>query len=213
MTTKHTGIELFKVCQKFAEAKVAQADKDGGKLLQIATSIKALDKTGHTEFRAEIEKARQHMIVARQQGGAYDTADYQGYAMASYTVLLANWKAISKACEIGLDIMREDGKPKAWSVLYKDAVTLNNGLASNAGAAPVGTIVGAQMPAPKKKAGRAPTPLIDKAIAAAEALKQDNIEAFKRFVTILVMECKEMEKEKQVMQRAPTPTIGAAQVH
>jgi len=194
-------------------------ERQTGKLLSIAKAIKALDKDGHTAFRAEIEIERQALIVAKQNG-AIDVLDFQGYMSSSYPVMLANLKAISKACELGMDIFRDDGKPKAWAMLYKDAVTLNQAAQQKAAAdrqtaaarPQVGTVViGAPVTPPvvqKVSAGRPSTSLFDIALKAVENLKANNPKEFFRLGTFMANEMKAMLDEQATKDHAEKATAA-----
>jgi len=211
------GKKLMVVCRNYVIATEKMIEKQTGKLLSIAQSIKALDKDGHAQFRAEIEVERQNIIAART-AGALDSTDWQGYMSSSYTVLLANWKAISKACELGLDILRTDGKPKAWSLLYKDAVKLNQDAQQKAAQEKQATVnaarpelgkvvIGAPTSAPtvqKVSAGRPSTSLFDLALKACENLKANNPKEFMRLGTYIAREMNAMVAENATKAHAET---------
>lgn len=192
-------------------------EKQTGKLLAIAKAIQALDKDGHTAFRAEIEMERQNLILAKING-ALDVTDFQGYMSSSYPVMLANLKAISKACELGLSILRDDEKPKSWALLYKDAVKINQDAVQKAAEQRASTV---QRPMPgdvvigvptvtiptPKKVGRQATSLFDLALKACEQLRTNNPKEFQRLVTHLVRESKQIAADEANKAHASNMTV------
>ena len=160
------GAALAVVCVAFATKLMEEEEKRGAKLKMIVKSINDLDHKGHVEFRAELTKELALLRELRDTVGV-TRAQMSGYSYNSFEVLVSNWKTVSTACELGY-------KPldKAWGVVVAECVAMKNAHAADAAH-------GGQLPI-KRKAGRKATPLIDKAIKAAEALL-DNPAEFVKF--------------------------------
>lgn len=161
------GYALASVCMAYATKRMEMEEKEAGKLKAIVRSIAELDHAGHVEFRAELQRELNLLKELRKSVGV--TKDQtKGYSFASFEVLVSNWRGISTACELGYK--PED---KSWGVVLAESVQLRQAHAANAAE-------GAQLPI-KRKAGRKATPLIDKAIKAAEELLENNPASFLEF--------------------------------
>lgn len=166
------GAALAAVCIKYGEARMKAEEKEQGKLAAIVKSIHALERAGHAEFRAQLA-AELSLIKELRKTAEVTKAQTQGYSFASFEVLVSNWRTISTAVEMGYTIHNEDGTQKPWGQVLGESVAMKNSHASSSGD-------GEQLPT-KRKAGRKATPLIDKAIKAAEELFENNPEQFKEF--------------------------------
>lgn len=164
---KAKGAALAAVCIKYGEARMKAEEREAGKLAAIVRSIQELERDGHAEFRAQLS-AELALIREMRKTVGVTKAHTQGYSFASFEVLCTNWRTISTAVEMGYDTT---GKP--WGQVLAEAVEMKNAHASSGGD-------GEQLPT-KRKAGRKATPLIDKAIKAAEELLENNPETFAEF--------------------------------
>lgn len=165
------GHALATVCIRYATKRMEAEEKEQGKLGMILKSISELPRGGHAEFRAQMT-AELNLLKEMRKVTGVTKAHTAGYSFASFEVLVTNWKTISTAVEMGLDVT---GKP--WAVALSEAVAMKHAHQANAAE-------GAQLPT-KKKAGRKATPLIDKAIKAAEELWENNPEDFKAFAATI----------------------------
>lgn len=179
---KAQGAALAEVCMKYAEKRMKAEEKEAGKLALIVKDIAALDRDGHLEFRAELGRELSLIRELRKSMGV--TREHtKGYSFASFEVLVSNWRTISTACELGLAINDDDGNQKSWGQTLAEAVELKNAHASK----------GEAEGPTKRKAGRKATPLIDKAIKAAEELLENNPEQFKEFCAKVEAMLKDMK--------------------
>lgn len=165
------GHALANVCIKYATKRMEAEEKEQGKLGMILKSISELPRGGHAEFRAQMT-SELNLLKELRKVSNVTKAQTAGYAFNSFEVLVTNWKTISTAVELGLDVT---GKP--WAQALSEAVAMKRAHQANAAE-------GAQLPT-KKKAGRKATPLIDKAIKAAEELWENNPEDFKAFAATI----------------------------
>jgi len=166
------GAALAKVCLNYAIKRMEQEEKEAGKLSAIVKSIKQLPREGHAEFRAELTKEL-NLLKELHKVGEVTKEHTKGYAFNSFATLVTNWKTISQACEMGYNIVNDEGVQKSWSLVLAESVAMKHSHAAN-------SAEGAQ-PATKRKAGRKATPLIDKAIKAAEELLENNPKEFAKF--------------------------------
>lgn len=165
------GHALATVCIRYATKRMKAEEKEQGKLGMILKSISELPRGGHAEFRAQMT-AELNLLKELRKVSDVTKAQTAGYSFNSFEVLVTNWKTISTAVEMGLDITG-----KSWQVALSDAVSMKYAHQANAAE-------GEQLPT-KKKAGRKATPLIDKAIKAAEELWENNPEDFKAFAATI----------------------------
>lgn len=174
------GCALATVCIKYATKRMEQEEKEAGKLRMIVKSISELDHGAHVEFRAQLTAELTLLKELRATAGV-TKAQTAGYSFASFEVLVTNWKTISTACELGY---KPEDKP--WGLVLAESVATKHGVASNDG--------GDVSPEGKKKVGRKATPLIDKAIKAAEALLTENPVTFMEFAAWVETTIKAMPK-------------------
>lgn len=162
------GAALATVCINYATKRMAEEEKQHGKLKMFIKNISELNHTAHVEFRAELTKEL-NLAKELQAGADVKTSHMGGYSLNSFKALVSNWKTISTACELGYK--PED---KSWPVVVAESVQMREAHASNASE-------GAQLPI-KRKAGRKATPLIEKAQAAAEKLSPEEFVQFAAWV-------------------------------
>ena len=189
---KAKGGALAVLCITYATKRMEQEEKEAGKLASIVKSIQELARDGHAEFRAqltaELELIKElHKVPGEAGGEKVSKVHTMGYSLNSFAVLVTNWKTISMAVELGLDTR---GKP--WGQVLGEAVAMKHAHASNAGE-------GEQLPT-KRKAGRKATPLIDKAVTAAETLLENNPKDFKKFAALVA---KMLDKANALTVDAP----------
>jgi hypothetical protein len=165
------GHALAKVCIKYGEARMKAEEKEAGKLKMIVRSIQDLARDGHAEFRAQLT-AELNLLKAMRKIGDVTRAETAGYSFNSFETLCSNWKTISTAVELGYD-----STDKPWSIVVAESVQMKEAHASNGAE-------GSQLPT-KRKAGRKATPLIDKAIKAAEELWENNPNDFAAFAATI----------------------------
>ena len=181
------GLALAVICIRYATKVMEEDEKRTGKLSMIVRSIAELPHDGHIEFRAqltaELDLIKELNKVAGDGDGKVTSANMAGYSLNSFKVLVSNWKTISTAVESGY-------KPenKTWSVVLSEAVAMKHAVASPTNAS-------ADLPT-KRKAGRKETPLLDKAIKAADALLENNPVKFMEFVAWVQTTVKAMPKAK-----------------
>lgn len=164
---KAKGAALATVCVNYATKRMEQEEKEQGKLRSIMVSISNLARDGHAEFRAELTKELNLLKELRATTGV-TKAQTAGYSFNSFEVLVSNWKTMSTAVECGLSIA-----DKPWGQALSEAVAMKHAHAAN-------SAEGAQLPT-KRKAGRKATPILDKTIAAATALLEDDEKKFLDF--------------------------------
>jgi hypothetical protein len=183
---KAKGAALAVVCIKYATERMAEEEKQQNKLLTICKSIAALPRDGHAEFRsqlsAELTLAKACHKAASDDGTKVSRQHTAGYSINSFTVLVSNWRTISAAVELGLSI-----EGKSWGQILGEAVETKNAHAAHASE-------GAQVPT-KRKAGRKATPLIDKAVKAAEELLENNPADFVKFAAQVEKMLKALPKQ------------------
>lgn len=184
---KAKGAALALTCIAYATKRMEQEEKEQNKLQLIVRSITELERDGHAEFRAELTKELQLLRELRKSVGV-SKEQTMGYSFASFEVLVTNWKTISTAVEMGFK--PEPGS--AFGAIVAQAVQLKNAHAANAAE-------GEQLPT-KRKAGRKATPLIDKAVKAAEELLENNPADFIKFAAVVA---KMLDKAKALNQAAP----------
>ena len=173
------GAALAIVCVAYATKVMQEEEKRGQKLRMIIKSIADLTHDAHVEFRAELSKELQ-LVKELQQASGTTAGQMRGYSLSSFTVLVSNWKTISTACELGY---KPEDKP--WAVVVAESVQIRQAHAANAAE-------GSQLPI-KRKAGRKATPLIDKAIKAAEELLENNPASFLEFAAWMETTVKAMK--------------------
>ena len=164
---KAQGGALAALCINYGIKRMEAEEKEQGKLAKIVASIQQLARDGHAEFRAQLT-AELNLLKETRKITGVTKAQTAGYSFNSFEVLCTNWKTISTAVEMGYDTT---GKP--WGQVLAESVSMKTAHAAN-------SAEGAQLPT-KKKAGRKATPLIDKAITAAETLLENNPEDFIKF--------------------------------
>ena len=164
---KAKGAALAVVCINYGVKRMEQEEREQGKLVSIVKSIQSLARDGHAEFRAELTRELQLLKELRKSTEVTKEMT-AGYSFNSFEVLCSNWKTISAAVEMGYNTT---GKP--WGVVVSESVQMKHAHAAN-------SHEGAQGPT-KRKAGRKATPLIDKAIKAAQELLDNNPEQFAEF--------------------------------
>lgn len=180
---KAQGGALAALCINYGIKRMEAEEKEQGKLSKIVASIQTLARDGHAEFRAQLT-AELNLLKETRKITGVTKAQTAGYSFNSFEVLCTNWKTISTAVEMGYDTT---GKP--WGQVLAESVSMKNAHAAN-------SAEGAQPPT-KRKAGRKATPLIDKAITAAEALLENNPEDFVKF-------CAWCETTMKAMGKAPS---------
>lgn len=173
------GAALAVVCMAYATKRMEMEEKEAGKLKAIVKSIAELTHEGHVEFRAELQKELSLLKELRKTAGV-TREQTQGYSFNSFETLVSNWRGISAACELGY---KPEDKP--WAVVVAESVQLRQAHAANAAE-------GSQLPI-KRKAGRKATPLIDKAIKAAEELLENNPASFLEFAAWMQTTVKAMK--------------------
>jgi hypothetical protein len=178
------GHALAKICVRYGEARMKAEEKEHGKLKMIVKSIQELARDGHAEFRAQLT-AELNLLKAMRDSTGVTKAQTAGYSFNSFETLCSNWKTISTAVELGYDTT-----DKPWSIVVAESVQMREAHANNGAE-------GAQLPT-KRKAGRKSTPLIDKAIKAAEDLWENNPEDFKAFAATI-------EKMLRAKRAEPAP--------
>ncbi len=176
------GSALATVCIKYATKRMEQEEKEAGKLRMIVKSISELDHGAHVEFRAQLTAELTLLKELRATAGV-TKAQTAGYSFASFEVLVTNWKTISTACELGY---KPEDKP--WGLVLAESVATKHGVASADG--------GDVEPEGRKKVGRKATPLIDKAIKAAEALLTENPVTFMEFAAWMQTTVQAMPKSE-----------------
>ena len=179
---KANGAALAAVCVAYGVKRMEAEEKEAGKLQKIVASIQALERDGHAEFRAELTKELNLLKELRKTSGV-TKAETAGYSFNSFEVLCTNWKTISTAIEMGYDT-----RGKSWGLVLAESVQMKNAHAAN-------SAEGAQLPT-KKKAGRKATPLIDKAVTAAEALLENNQDDFIKFAAMIQKMVQSMPKRE-----------------
>ncbi len=193
------GHALARVCIKYGEAKMAQEEKEAGKLKMIVKSIADLDHSAHVEFRAQLTAELTLLKELRSMTGV-SRAQMAGYSFASFEVLVSNWKTISTAVELGY----QPGD-KAWSLVVAESVQLKHAHASKGHSTGTATIDGEEVVVDnelpiKRKVGRKATPLIDKAIKAAEELLTNNPEQFAEFAAWVAKHMPTTDKKQSTFQ-------------
>lgn len=186
---KAKGAALASVCIKYGIKRMEAEEKEYGKLAAIVKSISELARDGHAEFRAELTAELNLLKETRAVTGVTREMT-AGYSFNSFETLCSNWKTISAAVEMGYSVKTDDGAMKPWSVVVGESVQMKHAHAQNSANPAVPQ---------KRKVGRKATPLIDKAISAAEALLENNAEDFLKF-------CEWVENTKKAM-KASQPAL------
>lgn len=156
---KAQGHALAVVCINYAQKRMEEEEKQQSKLLAIVRSIQGLAREAHAEFRAELSKELE-LVKELNKAAGLTAAHTRGYSMSSFTVLVTNWRTISKAVEMGYDTT-----DKGWGQVLSESVEMKRQHSAS-------SHEGAQPPT-KRTAGRKATPLIEKAIKAMEALETE----------------------------------------
>jgi hypothetical protein len=146
------GMALAKVCIDYAMKVSKEEENRAQKLRSIVASIHALTHEGHIEFRAQLSSELE-LIASLEKGVDATKEQTKGYSMASFRVMVSNWRTISAACEMGLNVKTPDGDVKPWGLVLGEAVNLKNSKATEGGATAV----------PTAKRGRKTHTLLDKA--------------------------------------------------
>ncbi len=174
------GHALATVCINYATKLMAEEEKRSGKLKMIVKSIAELDHSAHVEFRSQLT-AELNLLKELRSVTGVTRAQTAGYSFASFEVLVSNWKTISTAVELGYQ-----PADKAWSIVVAESVQMKQAHASGGRTTVTTTVDGEEVEAEtelpiRRKVGRQATPLIDKAIKAAEALLLENPAKFVEF--------------------------------
>ena len=171
------GYALAKVCIDYATKRMEAEEKEHGKLKMIVKSISALDHNAHVEFRSQLT-AELTLAKETYKMAGTTTAQMAGYSMQSYIVMVSKWKTISTACELGYA-----PGDKEWPLVVAESVQIRQAHASAGKTTKIGENgeeIETELPI-KRKVGRQATPLIDKAIKAAQELLENNPEKFVEF--------------------------------
>jgi hypothetical protein len=148
------GMALAKVCIDYAMKVSKEEENRAQKLRSIVESIHALTHEGHIEFRSQLSSELE-LITSLEKGVEATKEQTRGYSMNSFRVMVSNWRTISAACELGLDVKDKEGNQKPWPLVLGEAVNLKHSRATESGATAV----------PAAKRGRKTHTLLDKAKA------------------------------------------------
>ena len=183
---KANGAGLAKQCIDYGVARMKAEEKEHNKLGLIVRSISQLARDGHAEFRAQL-LAELNLLKETRAAMGVTKEMTAGYSFTSFETLCSNWRTISSAVEMGYSIMNDDGTQKPWALVLAESVQMKHAKAS------ADSPDGAVGPT-KKKVGRKSTPLIDKAIKAAEELLENNPQEFVKFAAWMETTFKAIKK-------------------
>lgn len=134
------GHALAQVCVNFATEEMKAEEKRGEKRMGFVKRIADLTPEGHAEFRKELQHALAFLDEqdkAAMAAGALKEAPSKtaGYSLASFRVMVSNWRTVSVACEAGMKI--EDGA--SWENTLEEARATRKAHQSNGGKVIEGT--------------------------------------------------------------------------
>jgi hypothetical protein len=187
------GHALAQVCIKYGIKRMEQEEREAGKLGSIVRSISELAREGHAEFRAQLT-AELNLLKELRKTADVGKEHTSGYSFTSFETLCSNWKTISAAVEMGYSIKDDNGNQKAWSLVLAESVHMKHAHAANSADPAVPT---------KRKVGRKATPLIDKAIKAAEELLENNPADFLKFAEWMQNTVKAMKESQAKPETSP----------
>lgn len=124
------GAALADLCIKYLTEEMQAEEQRGAKRMMFVRDISNLNPEGHGEFRAEMQRQLNFLTESEKaavQVGALkeEVSRHGGYSLASFRVMVSNWRTLSVACEHGLNIYEADKKTlKPWETVLMDARAL-----------------------------------------------------------------------------------------
>lgn len=116
---KAKGSALATVVVAFCTKEAKEEEARGQKRLKYIADIKALAPEGHAAFRAELQQELATLTELEKTSGI-DSSRHGGYSMASFRVMVSNWRTISVACEAGMEVTDDNGA-KSWERVLDEA--------------------------------------------------------------------------------------------
>lgn len=107
------GLALATVMVAYAWEQAEHEEKKAGKMVRFVADICALEPDGHRAFRASLSEQLSAIALTEKATETKDSRTH-GYSLASFRVMISNWRGLSEAASIGFTGKRPDGTPMTW---------------------------------------------------------------------------------------------------